>query len=391
VCCAIENLATSLAPHTEDQRYNALTPHFNDLFTALFNVAYRNDGDTGVDLPLASFSALSALTEFCCLDSCAVIYDKLVPLLQQIEATITGNVMSDAKAKQFQDFLAGLLQIMLVKIGSKLDQHTADSIVTLLIMIFDKQKKVTECGLIAYSGLCNGIGAKINVKDFGQYIVWALKGQDDECVRLACGLVSDIADALKEHTGTYMNDFVPPLINILKDNGQDRLTKLQAIVALGDLAMNCSLAFTSNYLQDVLTVLDSAARQSVNTKDFYDDPDILDYLTKLRETLIECYTTIVHGVKQSSLHKPLIDHSPAFFLFLERCVDKSVSPSKSMLKSVLGLVGDMADCVGPQIIPLLKSQFVEQLILALRAANDSDSQEVANWAYKKIKHSLDSA
>jgi hypothetical protein len=43
-------------------------------------------------------------------------------------------------------------------------------------MIFQKQKKVTESGLIAYSGLCNGIGRRINVKDFGMYIVWALKG-----------------------------------------------------------------------------------------------------------------------------------------------------------------------------------------------------------------------
>ncbi len=226
VCCAIENLATSLAPQTEDQRANALTPYFNDIFSALFVVAYRQDTDAGVDLPLASFSALSALTEYCCLDSCPVIYDKLVPLLQQIEATINGHDLGETKAKMFQDFLAGLLQIMLVKIGSKLDEVIANNIVQLLVMIFNKQGKVTECGLIAYSGLCNGIGAKINVKDFGQYIVWALKGSDDECVRLACGLISDIADALKEQTGAYMNDFVPPLIQILKAAEQDRHTKL---------------------------------------------------------------------------------------------------------------------------------------------------------------------
>ena len=85
---------------------------------------------------------------------------------------------------------------MLVKVGHKLDDITANKIVQLLITIFQNLKKVTENGLIAYSGLCNGIGNRVNVQDFGEYIVWALKGTDDECVRIACGLISDLANAL---------------------------------------------------------------------------------------------------------------------------------------------------------------------------------------------------
>jgi len=85
---------------------------------------------------------------------------------------------------------------------------------------------VTENGLIAYSGLCNGIGDRINVNDFGQYIVWALNGDDDECVRLACGLISDLAGALQEKITKYLFDFVPPLLKILKEPNQDRMSKL---------------------------------------------------------------------------------------------------------------------------------------------------------------------
>jgi len=55
--------------------------------------------------------------------------------------------------------------------------------------------------LIAFSGLCNGIGEKLDVTPFGQYIMWALNGKDDECVRLACGIISDIAGALGEKVG----------------------------------------------------------------------------------------------------------------------------------------------------------------------------------------------
>ena len=113
--------------------------------------------------------------------------------------------------------MAGLLQIILVKAGHKLDAQTAGNIVKLLILIFQSLKRVTENGLIALSGLINGLGDRVNVNEFGQYLVWALQGEDDECIRVSCGLVSDIAVALHENVGQYLNDFVPPLLKILRD------------------------------------------------------------------------------------------------------------------------------------------------------------------------------
>lgn len=118
-------------------------------------------------------------------------------------------------------------------------------IIALLVMIFQNLKKVTENGLIALSGLINGVGERIKLDEFGQYVVFALTGNDDECTRIACGLVSDLASALKHNISRYLTDFVPPLINILKDSNQDRNAKLQAIVALGDLAMNAGEDFTN--------------------------------------------------------------------------------------------------------------------------------------------------
>ena len=58
---------------------------------------------------------------------------------------------------------------------------------------------MTESGLLAYSGLCYGIGNRIDVSQFGEYIIHALKAKD-ECSRVACGLISDICCALQEGT-----------------------------------------------------------------------------------------------------------------------------------------------------------------------------------------------
>jgi len=63
-------------------------------------------------------------------------------------------------------------------------------------------------------------------------------------VRLACGLVSDLAGALRENISRYLSDFVPHLLKILRDQNQDRKSKLHAIIALGDLSMNSGEIFS---------------------------------------------------------------------------------------------------------------------------------------------------
>jgi hypothetical protein len=136
-----------------------------------------------------------------------------------LEKTLAEDIATygEKRAKDIQDYLNGLLQIILVKVGHKIDEQTAGNIIKLLILIFQSLKKVTENGLIALSGLINGVGDKLEINEFGKYIVWALQGEDDECVRLACGLVSDLAGALREKIARYLNDFVPHLLKILRD------------------------------------------------------------------------------------------------------------------------------------------------------------------------------
>ena len=64
--------------------------------------------------------------------------------------------------------------------------------------------------------------------------------------------------------------------------------------------MHAGEPFTSSYLVDVLRILESAAKQSAQVVTRDEDPDLAIYLNSLREALVECYTTIVHGVSQSN-------------------------------------------------------------------------------------------
>ena len=50
-----------------------------------------------------------------------------------------------------------------MKVGHKVDEEMTSKIVALLVMIFQSQKKVTENGLIALSGLINGVGERVKL------------------------------------------------------------------------------------------------------------------------------------------------------------------------------------------------------------------------------------
>ncbi|CDW87040.1 importin subunit beta-1-like [Stylonychia lemnae] len=328
VCRAIEYLSYSCGGSDPFQAQNYLTPFFKPLFDSLFQNAHRTDFDgTQCNLALSSFSALQALCENAAVNSYDQLYNTLLPVLQLIEQTMNTAVHGEIKSKEFQDYLTGLLQIILVKVGNKVDNITASNIIKLIVMIFQNQKKVTENGLIALSGLINGVADRVDINEFGSYLVFALKGTDDECVRLGCGIVSDLACAFREQIASYLQDFVPPLIQILKDSNQDRHSKLQALVALGDLAMCAGQQFSNNYLIDTLKILESASKQSLSSVSDDADPDLYTYLRQLRVQIVECYTTVVHGVHQLQHKQYLAQFVPNIMVYLQQLLEKTYSPS----------------------------------------------------------------
>jgi hypothetical protein len=52
---------------------------------------------------------------------------------------------------------------------------------------------------------------------------------------VACGIVSDIASALKDQCAVYISSFVPSLLNVLISPTRNRMSKLHALQSLSDL------------------------------------------------------------------------------------------------------------------------------------------------------------
>jgi hypothetical protein len=51
----------------------------------------------------------------------------------------------------------------MVNVGDMIEPELGEKIIILITTLFKTSGKVTESGLIAYSGLCNGLGRRVNV------------------------------------------------------------------------------------------------------------------------------------------------------------------------------------------------------------------------------------
>lgn len=251
----------------------------------------------------------------------------LMPFLEMLEQTISAPDLDQTRNSDIQDMITGLLQVVHIKIGDSIDEATGEKIVQLLAQLFQQVRKVTENGLIAFSGLCQGIKERVKVDAIGQYILHALQGDDEACARVACGIVSDIAHALQEGVEKYLTSFVPQLLIVLKSDQHDRKTKLAALCSLGDLCIYAGVPYCKLYLVDTMLILESAAKITLQNQQYKNDPEMLEYFVELRQIIIECYSSLFSACGEANIHQDvMVQYSPALLSFLEQLAGSERTP-----------------------------------------------------------------
>lgn len=223
-------------------------------------------------------------------------------MLQQVEGTAKDpECGKDTSAvRQLQDLLCGLLQVIIIRVGHQINDDLARQIISLIVLIFQTAGRVTESGLIAFQGVCVGLGDRIQLDEIGPFIKLALQTNELDVAKVACGIISDLSNEMGGKLNEYLADFAPCLHNILQSTDFKREIKLPAIHALGSLSLNSGDEFNVKYLPDTMNLLNGAAQMcTLSLEQFQDDPDSLDFLRELRDEILEQYTTIIIGVEDS--------------------------------------------------------------------------------------------
>ena len=132
---------------------------------------------------------------------------------------------------------------------------------------------------MAFNGLVSGVGKNIDITEMGKYIKHSLEENDDDCGKLACGIIDDLATNMGDKLVEYLPDFVPCLLNILKSSEHDQKIKIPALTALGSLTLNQGDDFHQKYLIECLSIMNDAAITSTSIHSVpQDDQDTLEFL-----------------------------------------------------------------------------------------------------------------
>lgn len=235
-------------------------------------------------------------------------------------------------------------------------------------------------------------GNKVEIEEIGKYLKFALESKDNECTKLACGIVSDLSESLGEQMSDYLEDFVPCLQMILQDETLDRRIKLPALHALGDLCIYSGEPFIQKYLNSTLNFLNIAARTSTQTTQYQNDPDTLEFLKELRIEIIDNYVTLLMACSDSNQLSYILPHVETIYMFIEETMKIEDAEARSkeahdinLLRMIIGLIGDMATNFASNATVKEKSTqgFIEQSIIILQQ-QDEESQNQANYSLNAI-------
>lgn len=149
------------------------------------------------------------------------------------------------------------------------------------------------------------------IQAFIPYLEPALKAVEDShlCI-VAIGIIGDVCRALGESSAQYCNTFMNALLENLQNPNVSREVKVAVLGCFGDIAMAIGPNFEP-YLQTTMLVLQQAgevvpnavsnfmiSKQGLLTNVFHQlDYDSVDYVSQLRESIIEADVGIVTGLK----------------------------------------------------------------------------------------------
>ena len=191
---------------------------------------------------------------------------------------------------------------------------------------------------------------------------------------VAVGTVGDISRNIEASMTPYCNQIMQSLIATLKDPSIHRSVKPPVLSCFGDIAM----AIGGNF-EPYLQLSGMLLMQASAMKPPEDDEDMIEYCNLLRESVLEAYVGIIQGLRDGNkleLFGPYVDSVLQFLQTL------SEDPTRDnyVLGKAVGLIGDLAQSMGPQIKDKINQQYIAKLLQDAGGSGDQTMAETANWA-----------
>ncbi|XP_059449667.1 importin subunit beta-1 [Corylus avellana] len=373
-----------------------LTPFFQEIVQALLTATHREDAGES-RLRTAAYETLNEVVR-CSTDETAPMVLQLVPvIMMELHQTLEGQKLSsDEREKQseVQGLLCGCLQVIIQKLGSSeptkyVFMQYADQVMGLFLRVFAcRSATVHEEAMLAIGALAYAAGPDFAkyMPEFYKYLEMGLQNFEEyQVCAVTVGVVGDICRALEDKILPYCDGIMTQLLKNLSSNQLHRSVKPPIFSCFGDIALAIGENF-EKYLMYAMPMLQSAAELSAHTSGA--DDDMMEYTNSLRNGILEAYSGIFQGFKNSTKTQLLIPYAPHILQFLD-----SIYMEKDMddlvMKTAVGVLGDLADTLGSNAGSLIQQSLSSKEFLnECLSSDDHLIKESAEWAKLAISRAI---
>ncbi|EJD04944.1 ARM repeat-containing protein [Fomitiporia mediterranea MF3/22] len=388
-CWALMNLSDQLGAFDEEEGApagNPLTPYYEGIVTALLRVTDSTGNES--NFRTSAYEALASYVTHATPESITVVQNTALTVLSRMEQLLgMQNQLLGIDDRNNWNELQSNLCSVLISIVRKLNdgiEPLANQIMTVLLGLIQsvKTSTVLEDAFLVVGTMASALEVKFSpyIQAFLPFLYPALKAHEDtQLCTVAIGVIGDIARALGEQSAQYAGPFLQVLFENLSSETLNRNVKIPILSCFGDIAMAIGPGFEP-YLDHTMGVLRQASSIVPNPMDY----ELLDYVTSLREGILEAYTGIVVGFKNTEKVQMLLPYAQSMLELVQRCLADEERP-ESLVKLAYGLVGDLADAFpNGQIKQLLLSEWLAQS-LRQKARLSGDAKKTARWAREMVK------
>ncbi|KAJ6795912.1 importin subunit beta-1-like [Iris pallida] len=373
-----------------------LSPFIQDIIQALLTVTHREDAGES-RLRTSAYETLNEVVR-CSTDETAPTVVQLVPvIMMELHKTLEAQKLSsDEREKQneVQGLLCGCLQVIIQKLGSTeptkyMLMQYADQMMDLFLRVFAcRNATVHEEAMLAIGALAYAAGPNFlkYMQGFYPYLEMGLQNFEEyQVCAITVGVVGDLCRALEEKVLPFCDGIMTQLLKDLSSNQLHRSVKPPIFSCFGDIALAVGENF-EKYLIYAMPMLQSAAEVSAHAAT--NDDEMIEYTNQLRNGILEAYSGIFQGFKNSPKTQLLMPYAPHILQFLD-----SLYMIKDMddvvTKTAIGVLGDLADTLGSNAGPLINQsvsskEFLEECL----QSDDHMIKESADWAKLAVSRAV---
>ncbi|KAI5118628.1 hypothetical protein M0805_006995 [Coniferiporia weirii] len=389
-CWALMNLSDQLGSYYEEEGGPAssgpLTPYYEGIVNALLRVTDGTGNES--NFRTSAYEALASYVTHAGPESITVVQNTALAVLSRMEQLLTMQnqllgIDDRNNWNELQSNLCSVLISVVRKLGEGIEP-LANQIMTVLLGLIQsiKTSTVLEDAFLVVGTMAAALEVKFSpyIQAFLPFLYPALKSHEDtQLCTVAVGVIGDIARALGEQSAQYAGAFMQVLLESLSSEALNRNVKIPILSCFGDIALAIGPGFEP-YLDHTMNVLRQAGSIMPNPMDY----ELVDYVSQLREGILEAYTGIVTGFKNTDKAQLLPPYVQSILELVQRCLADEERP-ESVVRLSMGLVGDLADSFpNGQIKQYL---LVEWLAQALRQKTrlSAETKKTVRWAREMVK------